>query len=442
MLFSKNHGEEVLSELRNHLPRESFEPGMETPMVLGIWSKQNRIRKIFVVSILVLYIASMFFDPDFSSRAWLTNDWQVEHNPWGYESVWTYSPDPQNDFWIVSWKSSYYRVYHFSGKVEKEWKLPKDLLGERSPSQVSGDKAGNPIVWTKDGIYRYEGNDWSWIPYADSIQLEYWFRDGVANGDQTWAINEQGQIIKLDALTGTWLAIDLPASALERNLQPKSMKRTIQGDILVFMQNGNTSYVYLLSVDDTWKSQEYGVISSENILVRDYFLDEHDALWVLSREEYKFFIQKIDLNGTLLLTQLPSPTESDEWEFYNYLMVDASGRLWVDGGHPGFMAVFHPVWNDTSEEIVRYTTANSEYQADAPPILLSNGEIWSFDERISTMDTHLVDLPSPLPAWFAALDWSLIRLGAMLVQLVVYLVLHLLLVKPTLFQKRTPVVDK
>lgn len=443
-LFSKNHGAEILTELRNRLPTESFEPGMETPTVLGIWSKQNKIRTAFFGSILVLYIATMFLDPIFSSRSWLTNDWDVKLDPRGYESVWAYSTDSKNTFWVISWKSSYYRVYHFSDKVENEWMLPKDLLGEKYPNQVSSDNAGNPIVWTEKGIYRYEDNDWKWIPYLDSPQIENWFRGGVASGKQVWTLNKLGQILKINALTGTWLVLDLPASALERNLQPKSMRRTVQGDIMVLMQNDNTSYVYLLSMDDTWKSQEFSIIASQNISIRDYFLDDHNALWVLSKEQNKFFVQKINLKGDLLLMQLPSPLETEDWERYSSLLVDSSGRLWVEGGYPYFMAVFSPVWNDTAKEIVRYTKKNSAFQDDtlASPILMSDGRIWSFDEWISTMDTHLTKLPSPLPAWFASWDWGLIRIGGSLIQLLGMLVFYLLSVKPTLFQKRTPAVER
>lgn len=436
MLFDKNYGKQVLAELQNRLPTETFEPDIRTLAIPEIWSRQNKIRITFAIVILVLYITTMFLDPHFTSRSWLTDDWDVKLNPKGYESAWTYSIDSQNTFWVVSWRSSYYRVYHFSDKLENEWKLPKELLGEQYPQLVSNDGAGSPIIWADRGIYFSKNNGWNWKPYANNLNLEN--SSALASGEHAWVIDEQKQILKINALTAAWTIIPLPKSALAKKLQPKSLRPTKDGNILVLMQNDNSSRVYLLSLDDKWKHQEFSVISSENIFIQDYFLDDHNVLWILSSEQKKFFIQKIDSNENLLLTKLPSPLETEDWERYRSLLVDSSGRLWVEGGHPYFMAVFSPVWNDTAEEIVRYTEDNSAYQGgiSASPILMPDGRIWSFGRRLSTMNAHLANLPSPLPTWFAALDWNLIRLGVILAQLPFYFVLYLFSVKPMVFQKR------
>jgi hypothetical protein len=335
-------------------------------------------------------------------------------------------------------------VYHFSDKLEMEWQLPKALLGEQFPQMVSSNSKGSPIVWADNSVYIAVNDGWKWIPYTDSLDLGIIFSDSIAFGEQAWTIDEQGRILKINALTGAWSIIDLPPSALEQKVQPKSLKLTTHGNILVLMQNDNISYVYLLSFDDTWKSQKYSIITSHNISIDDYFLDDHNSLWVLSEEDDKCFVQKIDLNGALLLTQLPTPQEAHGRRHYYYFMVDSAERLWTVPGFPLFIAVFHPVWNNTAEEVMHYTEANSNFQTgiSGRPALLPDGTIWSMGRRLSRMDTNLTELPSPLPNWFAAWDWSLIRIGVMVVQFLVSIIFYRLSVKPPLFQKRTALAEK
>jgi hypothetical protein len=231
--------------------------------------------------------------------------------------------------------------------------------------------------------------------------------------------------LKINASTGKWSTIPLPVTAEQEKLFPLSMRRAVNNDILVLMQNDTSTKVYLLS-EGKWKAQEYPVILSEQSRVRDYFLDGEGFLWVLFDSQNQFFVEKIHPTGRLDITRLPSPKETDEWERYSYLLVDSSERLWVSGSYPNFMAVFFPVWKADASEIIRYTEDNSNYQGDNSPVILPDGKIWTLDRMITTMDANLKTLPAPLPAWFANLDWSLIRLYIILAQLPFYIYLFIL----------------
>jgi hypothetical protein len=97
------------------------------------------------------------------------------------------------------------------------------------------------------------------------------------------------------------------------------------------------------------------------------------------------------------------------------------------------MAVFSPVWKADASEIILYTEDNSNYQGGETPILLPDGSIWTLDRMITSMDTNSETLPAPLPAWFADLDWGLIRLYIILAQFPFYfylLVASLIRLKP------------
>lgn len=417
-LFGKKYGEEVLIELQNRLPSNRIESGMEIPDMVRNWAKGNKVRIAIVVSFLVAYTISLPFDPMFSSRSWFIDAWHVEMRPLGFESVWTRTVDSSNGFWVVAWKTDKYRVYHFSDTFDNEHTLPKSLLGKRYPQLVSADKNGNPIVWMENSVFHFENGNWNTITYDENLDLGDWDSRGVVSNAQGWAIEKDERnkrVLKIDALSGKWSTIPLPPTAEQEKLFPVSMHRAVNNDILVLMQNDANARVYLLS-EDKWKSQEYPVILMEQSRVIDYFLDGGDFLWVLLNSQKQFYVERIHPNGNLDITRLPSPRETDEWERYTNILVDSSGRLWVSGSYPYFMAVFSPVWETDSSEIIRYTEDNSNYQGDGSPILLPDGSIWVLDRMITSMDSNSENLPAPLPAWFADLDWNLIRLYIILPQ--------------------------
>ncbi len=428
--FAKKHGEEVLIELHNHLPPETFAAGMEISDILKRWSKLSKIRTVFTISFVVVYLATLFFDPMFSSHSWLTSAWKVELRPLGYESVWTYSTDSQDGFWILSWKSDYYRVYRYSDKLENEWKLPETLPGKDYPQSVSGDKNGIPIIWMESHVLHYENDSWKAIPYDDSLDVRDWEYNGLVSGEWGWAIDvkkgQDNRLLKINALTGKWSVVPLPETALRQKLSPRSIQRAVNGDFLVLMQSDTDNRVYVLS-DDEWTPKEYPVILLENSRVWNYFLDGNTSLWVLLETQNKFVVEKVDLNDDLQVTQLPSPKETDEWKRYDCLMVDSAGRLWINGSYPEFMAVFTPVWQGEAKEIERYTEKNSNYQGgiSTRPVMLPDGQIWSFGRNITTMDTNQTTLSSPLPAWYVSWDWNLIRLFIILLSFVLLFIANI-----------------
>lgn len=427
-MFGSKYGENIFLELKEHMPSEVFESGRGFSRAMEKWSKGNKFRIVSALAIALVYIVPFLLDPSFSSRAWLTDAWQVEYHPFGSESVWTYSPNAENDFWIAGWHLNYYRIYKFSTRRQNEWKLPDNLLGRQYPQLVSEDTAGLPIVWLGDRVLHYNNGAWKSISYNRNLQLGDWDRQGVVSGEQAWAIDNAEparHLLKIHALSGDWSTVSLPETAKELNLSLESIKRTMDGDLLVLMQNDLNTAVYLLS-DDKWMKQEYHTILPPETRMQDYFLDAHDALWVLFESQGKTIVEKIGLDGTLQLTQLPLLKGEEGLTGYRSIIVDSSGRLWV-GGYPDFMAVFTPQWKKDAVKIMEYTEKNSNYQREVSidSILTPDGNIWAFDTWISTMDTNVQPLPKPLPSWFASLDWSQIRIFTPFIFLIVFVIIHL-----------------
>lgn len=427
-LFGSKYGENIFLELKEHVPSEVFESGWGFSKFMEKWSKGNKFRIALTQAFVVVYFVPFLLDPTFFSRSGLTDAWHVEYRPFGFESVWTYSLASEDDFWIAGWHSNYYRVYKFSTREENEWKLPDDLLGRQYPQLISEDDAGLPIVWLDDRVLHYNAGDWKSVPYDRDLQLGDWDWRGVVSGEQAWAIDDEEparHLLKIDALNGDWSTISLPETAKQQNLSLDSIKRTMHGDMLVLMQNEVNATVYVLS-DDKWGKQEYHVILLPEGRIRDYFLDEEDALWVLFETQEETIVEKISPDGTLQLTQLPSIKNAEGLTAYRSIIVDSSERLWV-GGYRDFMAVFTPQWGKDATEIVRYTEDNSNFQRDVfiNPTLLPDGKIWAMDEWVSTMDTNLQTLPEPLPDWFASLDWLQIRLFSLIGVFITFLIGHL-----------------
>ena len=428
-LFGKNYGEEVLIELQNHLPAERIESGMKIPDLLRKWAKGNKARVVFAVSFVIVYLSTFLVDPMFSNRSWFVPAWNVETRLPLFESVWTYSLISQNEIWLVAHKIDSYRVYHYvSNTSVGSWDMPKKA--GYYPDFVSDDGYGKPIVWFEDSVLHYDGA-WKNIKYQNNLDLEGWYGSGFVAGNQGWAIREMeeaNQLLHIDGLTGEWSEIPLPDTAIQQKLSPQSARQALNGDILVLMTSYTNARVYLLS-NNAWKLLEFPVVLLEDSDIRGFFLDEKDSLWVLFSCREEWFVEKINPTSELQITQLQSPQKGvDEWERYENLFIDAHGRMWVNGSYPEFIAVVMPVWKGDATEIVRYTEDNSNYQGTRlhPHLMSSDGRIWTFDRKITTMDTNLETLPAPLPDWLANLDWNLIRLYILLAQFPFYIYLFIL----------------
>lgn len=374
------------------------------------------IKIVWNILFWVMYGVTLFLEP-----SWLANIWQMEVHPLLYESVSGYSMDSHGNFWIVSRKSrGDYRVYHFSGTVDREWKLPGDLLEDQYLRLVSGDEMGSPIVWLNNGVYHYDQKNWVKIPYADALDLGGWDWDerGTVLMEQGWAIREAeqgGSLLKINALTGEWSVLPLPEEAMQEGLLPLSMRQVANGDLLVLMENDNSSRakVYRLS-EDQWQPRAYPIPVSTRIDISDYFLDDRGVFWVLSRTEEQFFIEKIDTAGRPHMTRVPVSDEAGNQRLYRFLCIDSSERLWISD--TDVMSVFTPVWDGNAAEIVYYTEENSNYQDSISvfPAMLPDGRVWSFGRLVTSMDTNQADLPVPLPVWFVSWGWTSIGFGIIL----------------------------
>ena len=411
VMFGKNYGENVLTELRTRLPSEKLGTIANYSEVQKKWLKEYRRASIPLLICAVAYFVTLFFDPMISSRPWI-NAWQVEFRPPWLESVWRYSPDTQGNFWVIGHHIQYYRIYLFPDETSREWNLPDSVLGGDYPDAASQDATGTPIVWANEKVFHYTNGNWQVIPIQNNLEYIDWERSGVVEGEQAWAVTQTKQLVKIDALSGTWAAIPLPETATILGLDPVSLRRSIQGDILVLMEKDTDSRVYLYK-DGTWKSQEYNVFLPDENMVMDYCLDEDGALWVLFTSKAETIVEKIDISGEFHWTVVPAPTDIENWRYYEKVFVDTHGRMWVtSSSYPPFITVFQPIWEGNAIKLVRYTRGNSNYKEDVfnSPTLLADGQILGFDNVITSMDTNQENLPSPLPDWFGNLDWNLIRL--------------------------------
>jgi hypothetical protein len=421
-LFGKNFGEEVLVELQNRLPSDRIESGMEIPDMLRKWAKGNKARVIFILTFVALLLSTMAVDPMFSSRSWFISAWKVDAFLPTFENVWTYSLVSQSEVWFLASKINSYKAYHFvSGDLQESWDVPYAFIPKGSyPDFVSNDGNGKPLIWVDDRTLHYDGT-WKATKYQDNLQVTNLYSSGFVMGVQGWAIAKDentSRIIKINGQTGEWSELPLPKTAIEQNLYPTTILQAPTGERLVLMTSKSNARVYLLS-NGVWETLEFALIMPDDFKIRSFFLDIDNSLWVLFSSSDEWFVEQVFSNGELRLTQLPSPNrEIDEWERYEEIFVDSHGRLWISGSYPNFMSVFSPIWKDTAFEMMRYTEENSNFQGSKlqPLVMTSDGRIWTLDRRITSIDTNLEVLPTPLPAWFADLDWGFIRLYIILAQ--------------------------
>jgi len=412
ILFGKNYGENILTELGSHLPSELLGAVRDHLEIQKTWAKKQKIATIPLMICLIALLITFFFDPRFSSRPWISA-WQTENNPGLYEPVWGYASDPQGKFWLIGWGASHYRIYRYPDELNREWDLPDSILGENYPQVASQDATGNPIVWTAKSIYHFTDGNWKALPYQDNLEFIDWERNGWVIGMYGWAVEtKNSRFLKIDGLTGEWSVIPLPESAAQLKISPASLRQAVNGNILVLMRNDTLDRIYLFK-DEKWQVQEYSIILPDGGTVWDYFLDDKGGLWTLINTRDSSIVEKISPAGDLQLTSLSWSTNTDNWNGYKRIFIDANERIWVTGSYPPFITVFQPTWKGNAVELVKYTTGNSNYQesGSTDPTMTPDGKIWGFDQRITSMDTNQQNLPAPLPDWFGNLDWNLIRLA-------------------------------
>ena len=430
IMFGENYGENVLAELRNRFPSQKIQIGADVAATQKLLQKKQMKAAVPYLIVMAVYFITMVLDPRMSSRPWMTV-WDIEFNPRWSESIWRYTPDAQNGFWVIGWHSNYYRIYPFPKQNNLEWKLPDSVLRGEYPDAASLDASGNPIVMAGGNILRHTSGTWQTTPLQTGLGYIDWGKTAI-DGGQAWAVVDK-MFVNINLLTGTWEPISLPESARLQGLFPFSMRRSTQGKVLVMTNQGVQQRVYIYH-DGKWSSQEYTIVLPEEHLVWDYFLDENGFLWILFATQKQTLVERVDLSDGFHWTVLPSFTDRGDLGFYKKIFIDKHERMWVtSSSYPRFISVLQPVWEDNAIQLVRYTTGNSNYNEGVsnPPTMLANGQIWGFDDVITTMDTNQSELPAPLPDWFGNLDWNMIKLYLIPCQLLALIYMLIMTTKLT-----------
>lgn len=403
-LFGENKGEDVLLELKKHLPQECFDSQ------LAIAPSKRRVSKtdIFQIILSLGLIIGIFFmavlEPVFPYRSIFLHAWKIEQNLPFTQSSEVLSAKSENDFWTITDSFGDYTVYHKKdGKVTS---LSVPEINEDEKLQfISEDENGNPILWLDKRVVRFDKN-WQSVNYPASTQIDTYMplHRFVVKGRQALYIESvkksTDRLVLMDAVSGSSTEIALPETAKQENLDPFQITLALNGHFIVSMIGNTSMRVYLLS-ENGWNQREYP-LSSSPLLINDIFLDQQGSLWFLFKNQS---VEKVDINGVHYVTQLP-PTHG-EGDDYETLLIDSRERLWVYGGYPEFMAVFQPRWNSKAVELEYYTPINSNFSLGgltSIPVMVTNGIILAPGHSITSMDTNLEIPPAPLTGWLGTQD--------------------------------------
>lgn len=350
--------------------------------------------------------------------------------------VQTYTLAGPSDLWILSnqYDLPPGKIYHLKQGQVTEWAIPDLNFEYKRMVSLGWDRENQPIVWFYYGAAHYRQGKWNYVPFSFS---EYATNDIVTVGERGWMIvsgeqKETPRLFSLGAISGAVQEIPLPSSALQAHLEPSSLRVAPNGTILVAMENDQAARIYLLTQENHWQAQEYPVNRDESFWLHSFFLDSHDAMWVLwgDSKNDQISVQKIMPDGSFANSRLPVKKEESGFipGFYDSLLIDQHQRVWVTTfADPAIMAVFEPIWNGDAIEVVHYSPENSNYAGHNGfnhPALDSNGIIWSLETGVSTLDSNLSDLPAPIPDWLGAWNiWLFVFAPAfVIVALLVYLV--------------------
>lgn len=417
-LFGKNYGEEILVELKSRLPAECMDKNVE---LLFKWTKAEVVQQTVLLSISLVLLITMVFDHNFPYiGGWYLEDWRMEARFSWLEKADVCSVPSVDEYWVVTETFVPKRILHGSHGRVQEWDVP-ELSADDQISFISGDANQNPILWLDDRVLHFDGQ-WETIRYQDNAIFELLKYQGRVQGETALFIKDTNRsLVRIDAPTGSWEEIVPPPTAMQQQLLPRRIRLTPQGDFLVLMSSEQASRIFIFSKDG-WRPEEYSIDNHQDIFVVDITLDANNAVWVLFQNHINasdYFAMKIALADGSSTTRLPLPVNTQRQMRYEKLYIDVHGRIWGYGSYPEFMAVFSPVWQGDALVMEQYTKGNSNFPTSLSeaPIMSPDGLIWAFDETIVKMDTNLADLPAPLPFSLTSVEWGVIRLGILGVQL-------------------------
>lgn len=412
IIFDNRQGKDVLEELQTHISFENFEGAKSTSLLSNKWKKANATQAVVGFILLLAITITVIFDKEFVFRSAFTKAWTVQQRFPFLQDIEAIAMKSQNDYWVVTNKFDQYSLYHFTDRKENRIELPP-VETEEGVNFVSTIGA-NPVIWMRSKILYHNGS-WQSTPYKNNLNLSLAYINGYAREDKMWVINkldDKYQILVVDAFSGNIENLPLPASAIRDNLSPQIIRGS-NDKLLVLMWSKEISRVNIYS-NDKWASQEYVVSIPEKQFVQDFFLDAENSLWVLRGNPFgdDFIVEKVSLTGESLITQLTPPSRINDYDRYDRLVVDFSGRMWISGTFPPFITVFQPQWNGEAEILRTFSEDNSNYRQDIDlhPVLFSDGKIWAFADYISIIDSNSDVLPAPLPEWLSNLDMTVVRL--------------------------------
>lgn len=410
--FGKKFGQEILAELKGHLPVECMEKDIE------LRNKSTKTEILYPTIQIVFSVAlltTIVFDPMFSFSGWYLKDWHVESRFSWLENTATYSVPAADEYWVVTKSFVPQRILHGShGKVQ-EWDAP-ELSADERINFVSGDAYQNPILWLDEKILHFNGQ-WETIHYQEYANFEMMNYHGRVQGETALVVQNTDntqRLVRIDALTGMWEEIALPQTAIQQQLSPSRVQFTPNGVFLVLMDSEQASSIFIFTKDGR-KSQEYAISNPQGDYPVDIALGVNNAVWILFERHsdyHDYFVMKIDITGESFTTQLPLLPIRDDRPNYENLYIDVHDRIWVYGGYPEFITVFFPVWQGDATRLEHYTQENSNFRSNAieEPSMSSDGLIWAFDDRITQMNTNLKDLPAPFPIEFGSIKLGVVRL--------------------------------
>ncbi len=410
----------LLAELSHHVPAGIIAPDL--PASLKQYRNFDRIYLVMIIAyflvtmvVLVVTFGSLFRTAglDFiRSRV----GWETALQPGFLSRIECYSLDQDGSPWVAvgAGFNDKYSVVHVTPDGAQTWNLPPEArqLSNIGPYGVARDGAGQPWIAFKQGILHWNGETWDKIstiqpgsPGQPISSFDTWI----------WAtagyMGEGDSLYRLDLASGITYTVPYPESAFLAKMKPSGIHILPNNDLLVSFYNDNEHRAYRLQ-EDGW--QEPGEVIEQpapKLFISDLTLDSTGQIWALSsRYDNEAWIGKLDsMTEKWDWHRLPpfDDAVADQWVDYRNIQVDNLGRVWIEGYEHGenyinFVAVFELTLDDRVNEIVRYTTDNSNYQqglSDTGLRFGPDGRMWSADDTLTWIDSNAPELPQPLPAW-------------------------------------------
>lgn len=343
---------------------------------------------------------------------WKPAVWNEELRPWYVTSV---SKDTDDSIWVSAWDfgdNAY--IWHISQGKNEHWTFSSELCADCMVSVVGHDSHNAPRIFAvgdDSASYTWNGKDWAKDDISFDLEPEYFPNHLTNTGTRVWGTHNEA-LAYVDLVTDEFKSFLPPDEVISHGLRLIKFQVNPDDSLLVWFSEKDMPILLYRFNGGNW--QKITERPTTDQLVWDYCQDFNRRIWAITKDKNTHQVQVglfDEATGAWTWADLKLAQPDRVPEYFRNIDIDFYGRIWVSGSYErlsekDYSSDFIEVldWTDNGVQLVaEYTEKNSNVE-DAEFFIMTKERIWISARHLYWIDSE--NIPSPLPAWIAWLDYD------------------------------------